>query len=185
MALVKRKPLDENDTTICRKLAGSQKNTKGNPYGRVYIFELILEDGTELVKVGMVNSDSMSRVTDRLMEVLRSFFMQYRYVPKSRIVKAKKFLIPYIVENHLHKLLAELKYKSDKKFDGYNELFIDIDLDELVSYIDSFEYIELLRGETRMDVSKYEKISEVIRITTEEKDNITNIDTKEPDKIPF
>ena len=147
MALVKRRPL------------GGQEDS---PYGRVYIFELILEDGTELYKVGMVNSDSMSRVTDRLMEVLRSFFMQYRRVPKSRIVKAKKFLIPYYVETHLHKLLAELKYKSDKKFDGSNELFTGIDLDELISYMESFAYNELLKGQVSMSIKKYEEIREAI-----------------------
>jgi len=151
MALVKRKPLEG-------------EVTKDNPYGRVYIFEIVLEDGTELYKVGMVNSDSMSRVTDRLMEVLRSFFMQYRYVPKSRIVKAKKFLVPYYVETHLHKLLAELKYKSEKKFDGSNEMFHDIDLDELASYLDEFQYGELLEGKGKMDVGRYHKIVEAIQL---------------------
>jgi len=151
MPLVKRKPLEG-------------EITKASPYGRVYIFELVLEDGTELCKVGMVNSDSMSRVTDRLMEVLRSFFMQYRYVPKSRIVKAKKFLIPYYVETHLHKLLAELKYKTEKKFDGSNEMFTDVDLDELVSYLDEFQYEELLRGETKTAIDRYNKITEAIEL---------------------
>jgi len=170
MALVKRKPIEG-------------EVTKDNPYGRVYVFAIVLEDGTEMYKVGMVNSDSMSRVTDRLMEVLRSFFMQYRYVPKSRIVKAKKFLVPYYVETHLHKLLAELKYRSDKKFDGSNELFTDIDLDELISYMDSFEYSELLRWESKTSTDKYYKIVEAIELDKQarcKKDK-----AKDTDELPF
>jgi len=157
--------------------------TNTSPYGRVYVFELVFEDGTTIYKVGMVNSDSMSRVTDRLMEVLRSFFMQYRFVPSSRIVKAKKFLIPYIVENHLHKLLAELKYKSDKKYDGYDEMFSDVDIDELTSYMDSFQYKELLVGETKMDVSRYNKICEAIKM--DEQGSYREKKAKATDKLPF
>ena len=170
MALVKRKPIEG-------------EVAKDNPYGRVYIFELVLEDGTELYKVGMVNSDSMSRVTDRLMEVLRSFFMVYRYVPKSRIVKAKKFLIPYYVETHLHKLLAELKYKSDKKFDGSNELFADVDLDELVSYLDKFQYGELLRGENKIPTDRYYKIVEAIDLDKQASNR--KDEAKATDTLPF
>jgi len=149
----------------------------------VYIFELELDDGTMIHKVGMVNSDSMSRVTDRLMEVLRSFFMVYRYVPKSRIVKAKKFLIPYIVENHLHKLLAELKYKSDKKWDGYDEVFSDVDIDELVSYMDSFQYKELLTAEAKMSINRYNKVCEAMRI--DRLANGTEKEAKGTDELPF
>ena len=149
MALVKRKLLDGEPV-------------KDSPYGRIYIFEILLEDGVVVYKVGMVNSDNMSRVTDRLMEVLRSFFTVYRYVPHSRLVKAKKFRVPYYVETHLHKLLDDINYKFDKKFDGCREFFTDLDIDELVSYLDSFQYTELLTGETKMDVDRYEAICAAI-----------------------
>ncbi len=166
MALVKRKRLDG-------------ESVKDSPYGRVYIFELVMEDSTIVHKVGMVNSDSMSRVTDRLMEVLRSFFMQYRYVPKSRIVKAKKFRVPYYVETHLHKLLDDISYKFGKKFDGCREFFTDLDVDELVSYLDSFQYTELLAGETKMDSDRYEAICEAIKAEKE------NSKAKGTDTLPF
>jgi len=149
-------------------------------FGRVYIFEMTLDDGTVIHKVGMVNSDSMSRVTDRLMEVLRSFFMVFRKVPSARIVKAQKFLIPYIVENHLHKLLAELKYKSDKKWDGSNELFANVDVDALVDYIEHFKYACLLEGKTSMPTDRYNKIKEAIIASNGSK----NTPEKEG-KIPF
>ena len=130
----------------------------------------------------MINSDSMSRVTDRLMEILRSFFIKYRYVPKSRIVKAKKVLVPYYVETHIHKLLAEFKHKSDKKWDGSNEVFTDIDIDELVDYLDTFQYVELLKGYTSMSIDRYNKITEAIKLS--EKVNEVK-DDKIIDKIPF
>lgn len=164
IALVKRKPLDGEDN---------------DPYGRVYIFELELQDGTVVRKVGMVNSDSMGRVTDRLMEVLRSFFMQYRYVPKSRIVKAKKFRIPYYVETYLHRLLDDIRYKFDKKFDGCKEFFVDLDVDEFSSYLDSFQYSELLKGETKMAIDRYEAICAAIEAESGDSE------AKGTDTLPF
>ena len=148
--------------------------------GRVYLFEFILDDNTLVYKVGMVNSDSMSRVTDRLMEVLRSFFMTYRYIPRSRIVKAKKYKIPYIVENHFHSLLDDIKYSFDKKFDGSNEFFTDLDVDMFKEYMDTFEYIELLRGETSMPKDRYEKIKTAIREAELEKNPADSTDD-----VPF
>ena len=168
MALVKRKAI---------------ASEKDEPYGRVYIFELVLEDGTEIHKVGMVGSDSMSRVTDRLMEVLRSFFMQYRYVPHSKIVKAKKFLVPYYVETHIHHLLEDLKYTPDKKFDGSNELFIGLDTDELVNYMEEFEYGELLRDSTSMPIDRYSKIVEAMQLNREAKVDTDNVDAS--NELPF
>jgi len=171
MALVRRKPIE------------GEVSKSTSPYGRVYVFELVMEDGTVIYKVGMVNSDSMSRVTDRLMEVLRSFFMQYRYVPTSKIVKAKKYLVPYYVETHLHHLLDDLKYRPDKKYDGYNEMFTGLDVEALTSYMDEFEYGELLRGETSMDEGKCSKIGEAIaldKLATSKKGK-----AKEEDKLSF
>jgi len=168
MALVKRKPI-----------AKEEGNTN-NPYGRVYVFELVLDNGTIIHKVGMVNSDSMSRVTDRLMEVLRSFFMQYRYVPHSKIVKAKKYLVPYYVETHMHHLLEELKYVPDKKFDGSNELFVNLDIDEFTEYMSMFKYEELLRGHVSMAKDKYENICAAIREANADKN-----ETKISNELPF
>jgi hypothetical protein len=153
-------------------------------YGRIYIFELELDSGEIVHKVGMVNSDSMSRVTDRLMEVLRSFFMTYRYVPRSKIVKAMKFRVPYYVENHLHKLLEDIRYRFPKKFDGSMEFFHEIDTDEFISYMESFTYDMLLKGETApMDKTKYEKIVEAIRLEREAEEAKSK--AKATDELPF
>jgi len=152
-----------------------REDKKTSVYGRVYIFELDI-DGEIVHKVGMVNSDSMGRVTDRLMEVLRSYFMVYRVVPRSRIVKAVKVRVPYYVETYAHSLLEGLEYHFDKKFDGCNEFFQGLDEVELGQYLEKFDYRELLSGKQKMDKERYEKISEAIR---------EQLDGKNDDKVPF
>ena len=132
-------------------------------YGRIYVIKLVLVDGTEVHKVGMVNTDDLSRVTDRMMEILRSFFTVYRYVPYAELRKAKKVRIPYIVEAYLHSLLADTKYTFDKKFSGSTECF-EIDEESFLEYLDKFEYVEMLRGETKMKKDRYEAITEAMRL---------------------
>ena len=112
--------------------------------GRVYVFMFELEE--EIVyKVGMCNSD---RTTDRFMEILKSFFHTYRYVPKAKILKFKEFDNPLLVEKHLHEELKEYNYKFPKKFDGHTEFFSDIDVGYLLQYIEDFTYNILLRCTT-------------------------------------
>ncbi len=142
MALVKRRPLEGQE----------------DEYGRLYVIRLVLKDGTEVHKVGMCNS---SRSADRMMEVLRSFFMQYRYVPYAELRRDKKVLIPYVVETYMHKLLKEYRYTFDKKFDGCQEFF-DIDEDSFLEYLDQFEYGQMLEGEVSMPIKKYEEVRDAI-----------------------
>jgi hypothetical protein len=115
---------------------------KNNEYGRVYVLRITLKCGTVVHKVGMTNSD---RSTDRMFEILRSFFNVYRYSPKCELRKDKKVLVPLLVEKHLHELLAEWSYKFDKSFDGSTEFFHELDESVLLDYLDNFEYTSLLR----------------------------------------
>lgn len=131
-------------------------------FGRLYIIKLVLVDGTEVHKIGIVNTDSMSRVTDRMMEILRGFFMQYRYSPYAELRKAIKVRIPYIVEKHVHDLLAEYRYKFDKRFTGSTECF-EIDEDAVIEYLDKFKYTKLLEGKIKMDTKKYNAIRHAIK----------------------
>ncbi len=110
--------------------------------GRVYVFQLELETTTTVYKVGICNSD---RTVDRFIEVLKAFFMVYRYVPKAKILKFKKFNNPLIVEKHLHSLLEDCKYSFSKKFGGSTEFFTDVDVDPLLEYIEEFTYDKLLQ----------------------------------------
>ena len=120
---------------------------KTHTHGRVYVFKFTLDDGTILHKVGMCHSP---RSIDRMFEVLRGFFTVFRYSPKCELRKDKKVLVPHLVEKHLHYLLEEMSYSFDKKFDGSTEFFSDIDEEALLDYLDTFQYIDLLEGKTKM-----------------------------------
>lgn len=128
---------------------------KSDGYGRVYVFRFTLDDGTVLHKVGMTHSD---RALDRFMEVLRSFFTTFRYVPNASIRRDKKVVVPLLVEKHIHNLLYEHNHRFDKKFDGYKEFFHNIDEEVLLDYLDNFTYNILLEESGSMAIVDYEAI---------------------------
>jgi len=125
--------------------------------GRVYVFRLTIR-GEYVYKVGMCHSD---RTTDRFMEVLKSYFSTYRYVPEAKILKFKEFDNPLLVEKHLHKELEEYRYKFPKKFDGHTEFFSEIDIDYLLEYLDNF-YYELLLDRKSIPEDEYKAIQLLI-----------------------
>lgn len=133
---------------------------KDDGYGRVYVMKFILDDGTIIHKIGMCHSD---RTTDRMMEVLRSFFIKYRYVPRSSIRKNVKTLVPYLLEKHMHELLDKWKYRFDKDIDGNTEMFHNLDEEVVLDYLDNFDYKELLCGKTTMDTDDYDNIRLMIK----------------------
>jgi len=127
--------------------------------GRVYVLRLVLKDGTILHKVGMTHS---GRSTDRMMEILRSFFISNRYVPQCELRRDRPFKIPLIVEKHLHKLLSPLSHTFDgSKFSGSTELFQNVDEESLLEYIDNFTYDKLLHV-TEMSTEEHELIMEIL-----------------------
>ena len=146
---------------------------KPSKYGRLYVLKFILDDGTVLHKVGMCNSD---RSTDRMMEILRDFFIKYRYVPRCEMRRDKKTIAPLLLEKHMHSLLDEWSYSFDKKFNGSTEFFSDIDESILLDYLDNFDYRELLRGKDSMNLVDYETITEELRL---------DLGNNATDKLPF
>jgi len=141
--------------------------------GRVYVFRFVLECGTIVHKVGLCHSN---RATDRMMEVLLSFYNAYRYVPMCRLRRDRGYQVPHLVEKHLHELLAELKYKFDKKFSGHTEFFKDVDEELLLDYIDSFKETDLLKDADSMKVKDYETICKTTKKTSDIQTN---------DELPF
>ena len=146
---------------------------KPSKYGRLYVLKFTLDDGTVLHKVGMCNSD---RSTDRMMEILRDFFVKYRYVPRCEMRRDKKTIVPLLLEKHMHSLLDEWSYSFDKKFNGSTEFFSDIDESILLDYLDNFDYKELLRGKDSMNLVDYETITEELRL---------DLGNNATDKLPF
>ena len=142
------------------------------------MFKFILDDDTTIWKVGMTHS---ARATDRMFEVLRSFFTTYRYVPRCELRRDKKVLIPRLVEKHLHELLVEWKYTFDKPFDGHTEFFKDLDEEVLLEYLDAFKYNELLVDKRVLK----ETHLEAIRLAIDSQTKSTSTNTLDEDKIPF
>ena len=140
----------------------SKGNTSEEPskYGRLYVLKFTLDDGTVLHKVGMCNSD---RSTDRMMEILRDFFVKYRYVPRCEMRRDKKTIVPLLLEKHMHSLLDEWSYRFDEKFNGSTEFFSDIDESVLLDYLDNFNYRELLRNREPMKIEDYDSLCEYVR----------------------
>jgi len=122
--------------------------------GRVYVLEITLQSGDVIYKIGMTHSP---RSADRMMEILRSWFMKYRYVPHTRCRMDYETGVPLLLEKHLHSLLKEFKWVPDKKVDGAQEMFSNIDVDEVISYVKNFDYSILLKG-TSIDSVDYEYI---------------------------
>ncbi len=100
--------------------------------GRVYMLRMVLDDKEVIHKIGMCYTP---RSTDRMMEILRSWFMQYRYVPETRMRMDFETKTPYPLEQHIHEALSECKWIPDKKVDGANEMFMGIDEQEVIDYI--------------------------------------------------
>ena len=141
-------------------------------YGRLYVLRFEI-DGVILHKVGMCSSN---RTVDRMMEILRSYFMVFRCIPNVTMRKDKKVVAPLLVEKHLHGLLVEWRYKFDKKFDGSTEFFEGLDEEVLLDYIDKFDYNELLRVD-KMNSDDYIAICKELKrlrgVVDDEKDELS------------
>ena len=146
-------------------------------YGRLYVLKFELDNGVILHKVGMCSSN---RTVDRMMEILRSYFMVYRVVPKVTLRKDKKVVVPLLVEKHLHSLLADWNFRFDKKFDGSTEFFTDIDEEVLLDYIDKFDYRELLRVKKMKSLDYNDITKELKKIAGKDSDFDEGID-----ELPF
>ena len=138
-------------------------------YGRLYVMRFEFPDGLVLHKVGMCNTN---RTLDRMMEILRSFFVVNRFIPNVKIRKDKKVVVPLLVEQHMHSLLEEFSFEFDDKFDGSTEFFYDLDEEAVLDYLDSFDYRELMKGVTKMKVEDLEAIKKEIDPVIDDNDEL-------------
>lgn len=118
--------------------------------GRLYILRLTTKDNVVVNKIGMTNSP---RSTDRMMEILRSWFVAYRYVPLCELRLDYSTGVPLLLEQHMHDVLKEFKWVPDKKVDGGQEMFTGLEESEVIDYVKNFDYSVLLKGKTTMEES--------------------------------
>ncbi len=103
--------------------------------GRLYVIRIELPDGVVVHKVGMCSSD---RAIDRMMEILRSWFTSYRFVPFTVLKLDMPTSYPKELESHIHKILKHKQFIPYHKVEGRTEMFTDIDEFRLLHYIRTF-----------------------------------------------
>lgn len=94
-----------------------------------------LPDGYSVHKIGMTHTD---RATDRMMEILRSWFIRFRFVPYTELRLDMETNYPKELEAHIHKALAHKQFLPHMKVDGGTEMFIGIDEFRVLHYLKTF-----------------------------------------------
>jgi hypothetical protein len=94
-----------------------------------------LPDGYVVHKIGMTNSD---RAVDRMLEILRSWFMRFRFVPYTELKLDMQTSYPKELEAHIHSILAHRQFTPHMKVEGGTEMFINIDEFRVLHYLRTF-----------------------------------------------
>ena len=100
--------------------------------GRVYVIKMIMPDDTVVHKIGMCHS---SRATDRMMEILRSWFNSFRFVPYTELRLDMECNNPLAIEQYIHGILYSVGFTPNFKVQGSTEMFTDIDEARLLWFI--------------------------------------------------
>lgn len=103
--------------------------------GKIYVIRMQLPDGVIVHKIGMCNSD---RSVDRMMELIRSWFMKYRYAPYTELRLDMNTNYPKELERHIHKILKHKQWIPHMKVDGRTEMFHGIDEFRVLHYLRTF-----------------------------------------------
>jgi len=102
---------------------------------RVYVIKIVLPDDTVIHKIGMTNSP---RSADRMMEILRSWFMAYRFVPYTELRLDMECRDAYKLEQYIHKILSKNQFIPDMKVDGGTEMFSDINELRVIQFLKAY-----------------------------------------------
>lgn len=103
--------------------------------GRIYVIRMELPDGLTIHKIGMCNSD---RSVDRMLELLRSWFTRYRFVPYTELRLDMQTNYPKELESHIHQILKHKQFIPHMKVEGRTEMFNGIDEFRVIHYLRTF-----------------------------------------------
>jgi hypothetical protein len=103
--------------------------------GRIYVVRMELPDGVIVHKIGMCNSN---RSVDRMMEILRSWFTRFRFVPYTELKLDMNTNYPKQLESHIHKILNHKRFTPHMEVEGRTEMFNGIDELRVLHYIRTF-----------------------------------------------
>ena len=116
-----------------------------------------LPDGVIVHKIGMCNSD---RATDRMMEVLRSWFTRFRFVPFTTLKLDMQTNYPNELETHIHKILKHKQFIPHMKVSGGTEMFHGIDEFRVLHYLRTFN--EDLIPTLKLTATNYKHLGQLI-----------------------
>lgn len=102
--------------------------------GRIYIIRIVLPDNTVVHKVGRCQS---ARATDRMMEILRSWFCSYRFIPYAELRLDMQCHNAIHIETYIHKILNNASFEPTFKVDGSTEMFVGVDEKRLIWFLRS------------------------------------------------
>lgn len=100
--------------------------------GRLYVIKMVLPDDTVVHKIGMTNSN---RSTDRMLEILRSWFMHFRFVPYTELRLDLQCQDPGKLEKHIHKILESKRFTPNYKVEGGTEMFVELNEVRVIHYL--------------------------------------------------
>jgi len=104
---------------------------------------MVLPDDYVVHKIGMTHTN---RSTDRMMEILRSWFTKYRFVPYSELRLDMECTCPKELEYHMHRILESTRFVPDQDVDGKTEMFCDINEVKVLHYLRNFNHQLLTEG---------------------------------------
>ena len=119
--------------------------------GIVYLLYMWVDD-LMVVKIGVTTR----KVEERVVEILTSYWQQYRVFPKLYPKRFKKTSEILSKEQMLHEYFRDKQYEFEKKFDGSTEYFVIDDEEELLRvYADCLEGVDI-NGEEYKILSELE-----------------------------
>ena len=116
-------------------------------YGRLYVIQITLPDDTVVFKVGMTHSD---RATDRMFEILRSWFMKYRFTPCAELKLDRSVQNPAELEKLAHRVLSDYRWIPDMQVDGGTEMFTGLNACRLLHFLRHLEVGQDAEGVNRL-----------------------------------
>ncbi len=89
---------------------------------RVYIIKAKMHDtDTWIYKCGKSSGKSS---VDRMLQLAKSFFTKYRYIPLMTVKRDRPAPNAFEIETTLHRRFKEFSYYHDKNVDGATEWFV-------------------------------------------------------------
>ncbi len=89
---------------------------------RVYIIKQRLHDDN-INCIFKIGKSSGKNSVDRMMQLIRSFFMKYRHTPEFVLKRDRECGSAFKIESALHKEFSQYKYYHSKPIDGKDEWF--------------------------------------------------------------